>query len=342
MNSDDARRPPGCRARGPAAKGGVAGAASNASASAAPPREFPRAAPDAAAIAEVRANFSSRVHELDLRAGGSKLAAREHEYFRPTEVPASLRLLPGSLPFGQHFVSALNRSIVCSAGPAGTAPCIGCELERDGEEVRSSLPRATQVVAYGHGSGKTREACPGPGCRRCARGEALEADARVWEVSPRQQEELLKAEWRIGELCALCCAASVETQEVCCPHCGMLLLDRARAVGHDELRRAAEVIHRCPRCEQSAFGAEFVTCGGCGDDDARRADLYDVDITVHAEPLARRGRATALVVDTWSEPRPLDPRFSQVATPKDLRSIFAPLSYEQQQQMLEAAGVRRS
>jgi hypothetical protein len=96
---------------------------------------------------------------------------------------------------------------------------------------------------------------------------------------------------------------------------------------------------RCGLCQHTDLLQEYVSCSSC--DNATRAEIFDVDLSVKRITVPDSNQTT-LAVTSWTNPRPVDQRLTDIAKPLPLDKIYAPTPYEKQQEIFAGAAGGRA
>lgn len=183
--------------------------------------------------------------------------------------------------------------------------------------------------------------CTGRGCDGCQAGnEKKSGERRNWPMGWGHYQTLLSCDKDIGKSCSNCGGVdSVEAVHWACRACGEGVVDMANTtMKQKDIDNITDKPFHCT-CGSVEMLEEVIECKQCtpAGGTAKRATIFDVDISVKRIASSDGGNQTTLNITKWSAPRPIDPRFKELAQPLDLPKIFAPTSMELQTQLFGAA-----
>lgn len=178
--------------------------------------------------------------------------------------------------------------------------------------------------------------CIGIGCPGCSTGvESKRGHMMPWPMGKQHFETINGYAEYIANGCLSCGERdSISTVSWHCanPGCGEAIVDlRNTTMNAQQVNEMIAGQYHCRKCQTSALPIEAVYCANCTPTGVQpvRASLFDVDMQVQ-----RRGggdsKGTQLVVLDTSDPKPIDPRFVEIAKPLDLAARYAPTPYDEQ------------
>lgn len=275
--------------------------------------------------------------------------------------------------FIDHFHGTLHKSFTCSAGPFGEFkgkgdPCLGHEMYwADRNAGRKNGPMSKREMysfsvlhyaPYGHieqidrATGAVRTNSEGVPYMTWERVFAHErnkfagkeiVDARVlhWDMGYGHFRTLLDYDKEIAKSCKSCGSRdSLELFAWTCSNvaeCGEVLIDMATtSFSPEEIDEITGKPVRCARCGVVGMLEDRRDCSKC--DNPSRSEIFDVDLKVKriVDPTGK-SNGTTLAITGWSNPGPIDARYTEIAKSLDLAKIFAPTPYEKQREMMGAA-----
>lgn len=279
------------------------------------------------------------------------------------------RTLP-FMTFTEHYDAKTKQSITCSAGPFAQfkekrGACRGCDMfwefkKEDGKPGGRVSKRdmfAFSIIHYAQyahvpqldrttkqprtdQSGK-----PYMGWHRVLRHERAEyagyearsAHKLHWPMGTEHYGVLWEYDAEIGRSCVTCGGVQSITPVAwnCAnPACGEEIIDcETTTLPQDEIIKITNSNDTvCPRCKTRGFLKEVVSCKNCTPigQTPRRATLFDVDMRVRRKPANDGSDKTTLLVVGWSEPRPIDPQYAELAKPLALDKIYSPTPWDRQ------------
>lgn len=269
-------------------------------------------------------------------------------------------------PYVDHYHGILKKGAICSAGPAHAfknlrEPCHGCDMFWQGKESgRKSRGPMSKRDMYGftvlhyapyakmeqvdRETGQIRTNNEGkpfyewvrvlPHERQKYQGREMR-DAHVlhWSLGFGHWNVLVDYDKHIGASCRNCGGVDcIQSEAWGCKSCGELIIDVSSThLSPKQIDDITMAPVKCPKCGTEAFLQEYINCTKCGN--GARADLFDVDLTVKRIAASDGSNQNVLSIVKWSEPRPIDQRFIEIAKPLDLPKIFSPDSLERQAQI---------
>jgi predicted RNA-binding Zn-ribbon protein involved in translation (DUF1610 family) len=175
----------------------------------------------------------------------------------------------------------------------------------------------------------------GKNCQFCmAQKEKRLAQRLHWDLGTNHFSTLWEYEKEIGKGCVTCGGRStIEWDAYVCRECG-----EAKVVREEtglKLKEIDEIFtkpNKCSACGFEGFLSELISCSNCTPmgHEPVRATLFDVDLHVRRNQTDAKSNATTLMVTQWSDPRPVDKNFTDLAKPMDLSKIFAPTPLDKQ------------
>lgn len=276
-------------------------------------------------------------------------------------------------PFVEHFDGRTNRSCVCSGGPLHNfkgkrAACDGCDLFYEG----LSLPKGQakrmskrdmfvfnflhmapyhKVESLDQSTGQIRtndkgepyhdwHPCEGRTCTACRAGkETTHGRLRPWPMGYAHFNTLIEAyNPLVGTGCTGCGTKdSIRSVAWICPvqGCGEAIIDLSSTTLSDA--DIAKIVVReieCPTCHNRALAQEVYECTAC--QNPQRASIFDVDIHVQRIDNSKDGgNQTNLMLTSWSNPRPVDKSFVELAKPLALDKMYSATPLEVQKKLFE-------
>lgn len=264
------------------------------------------------------------------------------------------------------------RGYLCSAGPLHSFkdkrdPCLGCDAYWDNKGNKSSPHNKSDLSIFTTlhfaNYAKTPQVDKEGNLRMNDKtGEPYYEWVRIFpnEVRLKQQQGLEIRDWNllhwamkwntfklISEYddqiskCCLNCGGrfSIEVAMWLCGGCGTDLLDPSD--GTHTPAQIAQAIEktRCSSCHHEGELVPHTVCNTCGD--PKRASIFDVDLSLNRTRDAKT-QFLNLNLMGFSDPRPLDPRFTTpgpdnapaIAHALNLPKIYAPATPEAQEQIL--------
>lgn len=279
-------------------------------------------------------------------------------------------------PFVEHFHATLERSCQCSGGPlhfvkGKRAECIGCDkyyegggYDDSGKRKRGPMSKRDMVaftvlhywpyhkVEALDDKGNPRKndkgesyydwnTCLGRGCDMCRKGiDKKPGHIMPWAMGTSHFNVLVGTySDSIGKSCNNCGGKdTISAVAWLCgnPKCGEAVIDlRETEMRDTEIRRITQSPVKCPACGTQDMLREYIECKGCKD--AHRATIFDVDLNVKRERTGE-GNQTQLLVTSFSNPKPVDKEFEDMAKPLPLDKIYGPTPIDRQQKIFEARG----
>lgn len=271
----------------------------------------------------------------------------------------------------EHYHATARRSIICSAGPFGAfkgkaEPCYGHEMfwadksagKKNGP-MSMSEKKSFSVLHYATYA-RTEQIGPDGKEKRNSEGEPymewvrvldhernlpkyaskekVEARMLHWDMNYSHWNTLLDYAKEIGKSCVSCQSRDTVSWDAwVCENCGEALIEKlTTTLSPKEIDEITLSKVRCGKCTHVGYLQEILSCSSCPK--GKRAEIFDVDmyVKVVADPTGR-SKATTLAITGWSNPRPVDARFADIAKPLDLPKIFTPTPYEKQLQIFGAA-----
>ncbi len=267
-------------------------------------------------------------------------------------------------PYIEHFHATKQKSGFCSAGPLGMfkgkgQPCLGCEEfwadknagKKNGPMSRRELSAFTvmhfapyakveQVDDQGQVK-KNDQGVPYYNWERVLPHERAKykdkemRDFHIlhWSVGFGHLNNLMAYDKLIGKSCKSCGGRDCITCEAwCCSHCGEALIEPATT--HFSPKEVEELTGkevRCAACQQSGMLNEIISCSSCTN--PVRAEIFDVDLKImRVKSPDPNNNVTTILVESWSNPRPVDQRYAAEAKSLPLDKTFAATDMEKQQQ----------
>lgn len=166
--------------------------------------------------------------------------------------------------------------------------------------------------------------------------ETKQGRLQSWTMSKTWFKTLNAYADAIGQSCVGCgnkdCLSWVVWQ---CgnPECGMpLIRSNACTYTDEQLQEITRQPCMCPHCGIVSYMEEVVQCKHCVN--AQRAGIFDVDLEI-SQSKDPRDNSAILVISGWSQPRAVDPAYSQLYKPLDLPTRFKPHTLEEQSEALK-------
>lgn len=268
-------------------------------------------------------------------------------------------------PYTEHFHGTMKKGGVCSAGPLGMfkgkgQPCLGCETywadknagKKNGPMNKRELSAFSVLhyATYGKipqidrqtGQPRTNDknepyyewARILPHERHKYQGVDLrDYNVMHWSLGFGHSKVLEDYDKEIGKSCKSCGGRdTIHMEAWLCRGCGEALIDASTTTfSPKEIDEITNKKVRCASCQNDGLLQEMVSCTSCPH--GQRADIFDVDIKVKRSAPTDNSNQTQLIVTGWSNPRAIDQRFVEVAKPMALEKIFAPTTYEKQQEL---------
>lgn len=278
-----------------------------------------------------------------------------------------LKRVQSFYPFIQHYHATREKYSICSAGPLanfkGKAdPCRGCtqfwdeKMANKGTKKSGAMSRrdmySFSILHYApyayveqvDRDGKVRTNENGEPymswvrvfpheMSKFAGREMREAHLLHWDMGYAHYSTLLEYDEEIGRSCRSCGGRnSIQLEAWTCTACGEALIERNTTYSPKEVKDLTSGEVRCAHCQHVGMLQEYVSCTQCKN--GLRADIFDVDIEIKRKSDAQRGgNATQLIITSWSDPHPIDQRFTDIAKPMDLPKIFRPTPMEKQEDL---------
>lgn len=189
--------------------------------------------------------------------------------------------------------------------------------------------------------------CEGRVCTACrANKETVQGRLRPWPMGYSHFAMLIDTyNPLIGTSCASCSSRdSIATLAWTCTAegCGEAVFEldgpNATSLSDQDLAKIVLRPMVCPHCGNQVLLQEVYGCANCNS--ARRATIFDVDLHVQRANISKDGdNKTQLVVTSWTNPRPIDQRFSGAAEkPLALHKMYEPSTLEFQEKQFELQG----
>lgn len=271
-------------------------------------------------------------------------------------------------PYTEHFHGTMKKSCVCSAGPLANfknlrEPCKGCDMFWEGRSHDKRGPMSKRdlfaftVLHYGDyahvpqldRNGQPRVNDAGQPYREWKhflpheRNQYAQYDQRNWNVmhwsvGTAHYQTLLEYDKLISMSCSSCSSKdSIVSEAWVCRNCEETIVEPATSsLSPAEIDQMTLSPCRCTACGHEDYLFEYISCTNCPN--ARRAELFDVDLTMKRVAPADGGNQTSLLITSWSNPQPIDERLIEVAVPLPLDQIFAPTPYEAQETLFGGGG----
>jgi hypothetical protein len=279
------------------------------------------------------------------------------------------RVLP-FMTFTEHFDGQTKQSCTCSAGPFAhmkdkKQPCRGCDMfwefkKPDGKPGARMSKRdmfAFSIIHYApyahvpqldRRTGQVRtnsEGKPFMEWKRVYRHEKAQYDGYEqktahrlhWPMGTEHYGVLWEYDDKIGQSCSACSGVKTITPiswNCSNPDCGEEIIDmESTTLPPEEIKKITfSEDTTCPRCRTKGFLKEIVSCKNCTPigREPKRATLFDVDMHVQRKPANDGSDKTALLVTGWSEPRPIEAQYAELAKPLMLDKIYAPTPWDKQ------------
>lgn len=176
---------------------------------------------------------------------------------------------------------------------------------------------------------------PAAAGRNIKNGRAL-----PWQLNFGQFEALrIYTKFNIGECCVGCSGYGtsmnkiLQTLQYVCKSCRNPAIDaRTTTLSPQQIEELFDNPFTCQACGHFNFLEEVVHCEQCAAKGTTpaRASLWDVDIQVRMQKDPQSPTKNILSILNHSQPRPIDPRFLELAKPLDLPSMFMPTPVEKQ------------
>jgi len=278
-------------------------------------------------------------------------------------------------PYTEHFSKRHNAGAICSAGPFGrfknkANPCVGCSeffagmtTDEKGKKQKGYMSKrdliALTILDYApyhktpqvnnDGSVRANDSgqpyynwtkCEGRGCEGCGQQLEVKQGHRLhWSMGTAHWNTLMDANELIGASCVGCGSKDCITCLAwLCSGCGEALIDMSTTSYKDEeINKMTRKPMRCASCKKEDFPQEFIECSNCtpAGRTPTRATVFDVDIKVKRVEDPNGGNQTTLSISSWSEPRPVDKQYVEMAKPMKLDEIFAPTPLADQEEKFQ-------
>jgi hypothetical protein len=265
-------------------------------------------------------------------------------------------------PYVDHYNAVLKKGCICSAGILGSfkgkaEPCRACDqfwaekVANRGTQKQPVMKRSdkysftvlhyapyafVEQTDYKTGAIRTNEQTGEPYMgwvrvheyerAKFAGREMREAHVLHWDIGWGHYSTLLEINDQIGKSCRTCGGRNtiqMEAWTCTAPGCGEALIEKGTTYKPAEIKELTQNDVRCAHCQQVMRLKEHVSCTQCGS--GRRADITNVDINVK-----RQEEDSKLLITEWSNPGPIDARFTDIAKPMDLKRFFTPTPVEEQ------------
>jgi predicted RNA-binding Zn-ribbon protein involved in translation (DUF1610 family) len=270
-------------------------------------------------------------------------------------------------PWTEHFHGGLRKGCTCSAGPLAMfkdkrQPCRACDIfwanKSKGKKNPMSRREMYSFSVLHYAPYTLMEQVDKDGKIRCndegepymnwvrrtkfevqqdqAGGrEVRDAHLLHWDIGYGHWGTLLEYDKEFGKSCRSCGGRdTIQMEAWTCPHCGEALIEPNSTYTQAEIDEITNKEVRCAHCQQVGRLTEYVSCTNCAN--GRRADIFDVDMGVKRVADAKGGNQTTLMVTSWSNPRPIDARFTELAKPLNLSKVFVPTPMEVQEELFGA------
>lgn len=289
-------------------------------------------------------------YEVDLGQADGTLVKQQLSYF----------------PYIEHFHATMKKGSICSAGPFGNfknkgEPCRGCEQfwgdknagRKNGPMSKRELWGFTvlhyatyaKVPQIDRQTGQARTNDQGVPYTEWAhvlphkRHEFKDVEMRDhhvmhWSIGFGHSEVLRDYDKEIGKSCVSCGGRDTIVCEAwTCSNCGEALIEPATThLSPKEVDKLTAEPVRCGSCHAEELMNEIISCSKCPN--AKRADIFDVDMRLkRVKSEERNSNQTKLIITGWSDPRPIDQRYTEIAKPLALDKIFQPTPYQKQEEM---------
>jgi len=277
-------------------------------------------------------------------------------------------------PYCEHFHGTMKKGFMCSAGPFSAIrdkrePCMGCDQywaaraagNKNGPMSKRDMYAFTvlhyapyaKVEQIDRTTGQVRTNTQGepytewhrvfPHERAKYAGREM-CDARVlhWSLGFGHWNTLMEYDKEIGRSCKSCGGRDTIkmvawTCDVDCGGCGEALIEGdTTTLSPKEIDELTGAPVKCGACGHVGLLKEMVDCTNC--DHGERAEIFDVDLNVKRIADPNGGNANTLGITSWSNPRPIDARYIEIAKPMDLAKIFAATPIEKQGELLGFQG----
>lgn len=278
-------------------------------------------------------------------------------------------------PYVEHFHGTRRQGAICSAGPLGMfkglgEPCLGHEIfwadknagKKNGPMSMRDLWAFTIVhfANYAHveqvdKDGKIKLDNDNkpymnwervfPHQRNDARflnKEMRDYNVMHWSLGSGHSNSLMDYDKEIGRSCKSCgTSGSIICEAWACRSCGEALIEPATTTfSPKQIDEITKDKVKCAACGEIGMLQEFISCSACSN--AVRAEIFDVDMDVkRSASQDPNSNQTTLMVTAWSNPRPIDVRYADIAKNLDLAKTFKPTPYEKQQDLWGAVGARQ-
>ena len=272
-------------------------------------------------------------------------------------------------PWHQHYHAIKEKYVTCSAGPLGgfkgkSDPCRACDqfwadkMANRGTKKQGPISRREMysftVLHYApyayieqtdqNGAIRMNENTNEPYMNwvrvfphelaKFAGREMRDAMVLHWDMGTAHYTTLREYDESIGKSCR-CCGGrnTIQMEAWLCtnPACGEALIERGTTYSPKEVKELTQGEVRCAHCQQVVWLKEVISCTQCGS--GQRADIFDVDMSVERVPDGKGNKGTNLLITEWSEPRPIDARYTEIAKPMDLKKIFTPTPIAKQEEL---------
>lgn len=164
-----------------------------------------------------------------------------------------------------------------------------------------------------------------------------------WQLNHGQFETLrIYNQFNIMESCVGCGSYGTAMNKVLttmhhvCRQCRSIVIDmQTTTLSPKQVEEITNAPFQCQQCGNRDFLEEVVYCAGCAAAGTvpKRANVWDVDIQVRMQQDPQNPSKQILTILNHSQPRPIDPRFLELAKPLDLLAIFKPTSPEKQREL---------
>ena len=276
-------------------------------------------------------------------------------------------------PFIEHFHGTLKKGFICSAGPFAAFkgkhdPCLGCDMfwsdkqagKKNGPMSRREMYSFTvlhyatfaNVEQTDRGTGAVRTDSSGNPYMEWTRihahekhkypgRETRDASQLHWDLGFGHWTTLTEYDKEIGKSCKACGGRdTVKMEAWVCGGCGDALIEAdSTTLSPKEIEDLSTSEVTCGTCKHVGYMNEIISCQGCSS--GARAEIFDVDLSARRIGDPKGGNQTSLAITSWSNPRPVDVRFADMAVPMDLAKIFTPMPIEKQAELLGQMSTRQ-
>lgn len=177
-------------------------------------------------------------------------------------------------------------------------------------------------------------------CDHCDAGFEMKFGHRMhWPMGADHYNTLLNKADQIANSCANCGGRNtIQTEAWVCgnPECEHPVIDSESNLKPKEIAAIVKGEVVCPECKEKGFLKEYRKCDNC--DNAKRAEIFDVDLNICRVVPADGSNRTTLDISSYSDPHPIDKALAEIAKPEKLNLIYAPTSKEIQEGLFGVAG----